>query len=140
MDIRRNDGPLVVEHNGTATTRFLVEKEELRQETMGGYLELVSRFTLAPGSKLEPHSHDSDELYYLLEGQAKMRVDDEISTLNPGDLVRIPPNAIHSIWPANDGEPITALAMGFSYMPADRVGYTAYPDNGEPRWVPHGED
>ncbi|MFD1811654.1 cupin domain-containing protein [Rhodococcus gannanensis] len=136
MDLRTNDGPTVSEHAGTCTTRFYIDKEELRHETMGGYLELFSRFRLEPGTQLEPHSHDSDEVYYLLSGCAEMRVGDETAQLGPGDLVRIPPNAIHSIRPIGD-TPIEALAVGFSYMPADRVGYTAHPIGGEPHWVPH---
>jgi hypothetical protein len=55
MDIRRSDGPRVVEHGGTCTTRFYVAKEELREPTMGGYFELLSRFRLEPGTQLEPH-------------------------------------------------------------------------------------
>jgi quercetin dioxygenase-like cupin family protein len=140
MDIRRSDGPRVVEHGGTCTTRFYVAKEELRESTMGGYFELFSRFRLEPGTQLEPHSHDSDEVYYLLEGQAMMRVGEETAPLSPGDLVRIPPNQIHSIWPVGDSA-IEALAVGFSYMPADRVGYTIHPTDGSaPRWVAHGSE
>ncbi|MDF3310626.1 cupin domain-containing protein [Rhodococcus sp. T2V] len=136
MDFRSNDGPTVSEHAGTCTTRFYIEKEELRGETMGGYLELFSRFRLEPGTRLEPHAHDSDELYYLLSGRAQMQVGEETTQLAPGDLVRIPPNAVHSIWPVGDGA-IDALAIGFSYMPEDRIGYTAYPIGGDPYWVPH---
>jgi AraC-like ligand binding domain len=66
-----------------------------------------------------------------------MRVGDETAALSPGDLVRIPPNEIHSIWPIG-GSAIEALAVGFSYMLADRVGYTIHPTDGSaPRWVPH---
>jgi hypothetical protein len=53
MDIRRSDGPRVVEHGGTCTTRFYVAKEELREPTMGGYFELFSRFRLEPGTQLD---------------------------------------------------------------------------------------
>jgi quercetin dioxygenase-like cupin family protein len=139
VDIRRSDGPMITEHGGTCVTRFHIAKEELRDETIGGYLELFSRFSLEPGTRLEPHSHDSDELYYLLEGTATVRVGEETSEMSPGDLLRIPPNEVHSIWPNGDA-PITALAVGFSYMAPDRVGYMAYPEGGEPHWVPHGSD
>jgi hypothetical protein len=61
-----------------------------------------------------------------------MRVGDETAALSPGDLVRIPPNEIHSIWPIGDSA-IEALAVGFSYMLADRVVTPFTPPTGARR-------
>jgi mannose-6-phosphate isomerase-like protein (cupin superfamily) len=135
MDIRNDtNAHEVIEHGGTCTTKFLVDKEELRSQTMGGYLELVSEFSVKPGVALEPHSHDSDEFYYLLEGSAIMRVGDEEAEVTVGDLIRTPPNTVHSIRATGD-DGFRALAFATSYMPADRVGYTAHPVGGEPHFV-----
>lgn len=140
MIIKDADVEPIIEHNGTCRAFFFFDKEELREETMGGYLEFFNEFELRGGGALEPHSHDTDEFYYLLRGEALMRVGDEESTLRPGQLVRIPRNEIHSIRALGD-DGFRAIAFAVSYMPEDRVGYTSYPaDGSEPHFVPTGTD
>lgn len=135
MDIRTRDTDPVVEHGGTVTSLFFFKMEELRNEVKGGYLEFVDEFEVAEGKSIEPHSHDSDEFYYVIDGEGTMVVDDENAPFHRGELVRIPPHAIHSLR-ADRGGPIRCLAFAISYMPEDRVGYTAYPTDGsEPHFV-----
>lgn len=139
MIVKDTNVPPIVEHGGTCRAFFFYEKEELRGQTMGSYLEFVNEFELRAGAALEPHSHDSDEFYYLLRGEAMMRVGDEEQQLTPGQLVHIPRNQIHSIRALGD-EGFRALAFAVSYMPEGQVGYTAYPPGAEPHFVPEGTD
>lgn len=135
LEIRGQDGPRLDEHNGTIHTLFFYKMEEIRKETTGGYLEFIDEFTLVGGNSLEPHSHDSDEFYYVLEGEGTMSVDGESGLLKTGELVRIRPNLVHSL-AADRGSSVRVLCFAVSYMPEDRVGYTAYPVNGrEPHFV-----
>ena len=49
MDVRRaTDVPVTVEHEGTCHSYFMFDKESVRAETMGTYLEFVGEFDL-PG-------------------------------------------------------------------------------------------
>ncbi len=139
MIVKDTNVPTMLEHGGTCRSWFFFHKEELRDETEGGYLEFIDEFELAAGAALEPHSHDTDEFYYLLSGNAVMRVGDEEQEVVPGNLIRIPRNEIHSIR-AQEGEGFRALAFAISYMPKDKTGYTAYPPGGEPHFVPNGTD
>ncbi len=135
MDVTNRDStPEILEHGGTCVSHLLVDKESLRNATMGGYLELVSEFQVKDGAALEPHSHNSDEFYYMLEGAGLMTVAGEEREVRAGDLIRTPPNTIHSIR-ALPGGSFRALAFATSYMAADEVGYTAYPESGEPHFV-----
>ena len=135
LEIRGRQGRVVSEHNDTVKTLFFYKMEELRNETMGGYLEFVDEFVLAEGNEIEPHSHNTDEFYYVLDGNGTMTVDGEAQELTVGELVRIRPNLIHSL-AADRGVAMRALAFAISYMPEDRVGYTAYPIDGrEPHFV-----
>jgi quercetin dioxygenase-like cupin family protein len=137
MDVTNaSSRPATIEHGGTCITNFLIDKEELRKDTSGGYLEFVSEFQLKAGASLEPHSHESDEFYYLLEGEAIMTVGGEERTVRAGDLIRTPPNTVHSIRTVGDGA-FRAFAFATSYMPAGHVGYTVYPEGREPEFVPH---
>lgn len=116
MDIRSANVEPTIEHEGTCLTYFMFPKESVRSETMGGYLEYVAEFELKPGAHLHPHHHDSMEFYRILEGQAVVQVDDEQRLLNPGDMVHIPRNAPHSIWPAVEGESFRAFSFAVSFM------------------------
>jgi len=83
---------------------------------MGSYLEYVAEFELKPGASLHPHYHDSMEFYRILEGEAVIQIEDEQRLLTPGDLVHIPRNAKHSIWPARKGKSFRAFSFAASFM------------------------
>jgi quercetin dioxygenase-like cupin family protein len=120
---RASDNPPVIEHGGTCFSYFMIPKESMRADTEGAYLEFVGEFELAPGSRLEPHRHDTHEFYYILEGDAMMQIGDEEAKLSKGDLVHIPRNEVHSIWPTGPSERFRGLAFAMSFMPRDNAGY-----------------
>lgn len=119
VDVRNAKIDPTIEHGGTCLTYFMFPKESVRLETMGSYLEYVAEFELQPGAHLEPHRHDSDEFYYMLSGEAVVQVEDEQRLLSPGDMVHIPRNAGHSIWPAKEGDSFRAFSFAVSYMGED---------------------
>jgi quercetin dioxygenase-like cupin family protein len=115
LDIRNAEGDPVPEHHGTVMTNFFFEKEELRDATMGSYLEFVDIFTVAAGTALEPHFHNTHEFYFILSGSATMRVGDESKRVKAGDLVHIVPNQVHNI--AADGdEDLRSFAFACSFQ------------------------
>ena len=115
LDIRKAAGAPVPEHNGTVKTHFFYEKEELRDATMGSYLEFVDIFTVAAGTALEPHFHNTHEFYFILSGSATMRVGEDESQVGPGDLVHIPPNQVHNIT-ADGSEDLRSFAFACSFQ------------------------
>ena len=53
---------------------------------------------LAPGAATTPHYHAvTEEIYYILVGQAKMTLGEETSIVGPGDAIAIPPGQRHTI-------------------------------------------
>jgi oxalate decarboxylase/phosphoglucose isomerase-like protein (cupin superfamily) len=72
----------------------------------------VSLAWLQPGLSYEPHTHsDHEEIYYIVKGQGKIRVDDETSAFKQGDIIYVPPFAAHEI--KNDcDEMVEFLAFG----------------------------
>ncbi|MBX3414503.1 MAG: cupin domain-containing protein [Pirellulales bacterium] len=53
---------------------------------------------LAPGAKTQAHYHpQTEEIYYILVGQARMRLGDEVREVGPGDSIAIPPGEPHQI-------------------------------------------
>lgn len=53
----------------------------------------LAHATVPVGQVSTPHALTTSEVYYILEGQGEMHIDGEVSQVNPGDAVYIPPNA-----------------------------------------------
>jgi mannose-6-phosphate isomerase-like protein (cupin superfamily) len=53
---------------------------------------------LPPGATTTPHYHPkTEEIYYILVGQARMRIAEETADVGPGDAIAIPPGQTHQI-------------------------------------------
>src|SRR5262249_25102487 len=114
-DVRNAKIEPTIEHGGTCRTFFMFPKESIRSATEGSYLEYVSEFEIAPGIHLEPHKHNTHEFLYILSGRALMQVGGEKREVEPGDLIHIPPNTVHSIAPLGTSVPMRALAFAASF-------------------------
>ncbi len=57
----------------------------------------LAHATVGPGQTTALHQLTTSEVYYILEGQGRMAIDGEESSVSPGDTVYIPPNAKQSI-------------------------------------------
>lgn len=115
MDIRTATGLApVADHSGTATTYYLVQRDSLKEETDGNHLEYVCEFHVAEGRKLEPHFHDNHEFFYVLSGSGRMQIAEEETAVGPGTLIRIPRNAVHTMWP-DDGDRLHVFCFGLSF-------------------------
>jgi mannose-6-phosphate isomerase-like protein (cupin superfamily) len=64
---------------------------------------------VAPGGRTAPHYHRrTEEIYYILEGQGEMTINNQTQGVGPLDAIAIPPGAVHSIF--NSGsEPLVFL-------------------------------
>jgi quercetin dioxygenase-like cupin family protein len=71
---------------------------QLEADSLGARL-----WRLAPGQASTKHRHESqEELYLLLEGEGRVRVDDEVLTLAPLDTMVVEPNTVRQLF--NDTE------------------------------------
>jgi mannose-6-phosphate isomerase-like protein (cupin superfamily) len=53
---------------------------------------------LPGGAATTPHYHPkTEEIYYILQGTARMRIDAQTVEVGPGDAIAIPPGAVHQI-------------------------------------------
>jgi quercetin dioxygenase-like cupin family protein len=127
MDVRNieNVAP-VVEHNGTVPVWWMVSPQELKEATQGGYLELVSEFEVAGGGLVDPHSHPTHEFYYVLRGRGIMTVEGDERQIGQGDLVHIPPDAVHSLRPVSDNASIHCFCFAIGTKDAGPIDYTTH--------------
>jgi mannose-6-phosphate isomerase-like protein (cupin superfamily) len=57
---------------------------------------------LKPGLTSQPHKLITSEVYYIIEGQGLMRINEEEASVGPGQAIYIPPRSLQCI--KNTGE------------------------------------
>jgi quercetin dioxygenase-like cupin family protein len=125
MDVRNiEDVEPIVEHAGTVPVWWMVQSQEMRELTDGGFLELVNEFEVAGGGYVNPHSHPTHEFYYVLRGRGIMTIGDEDRSIAQGDLVYIPPDVVHSLRPVTDHAPIHCFCFAIGVKGAGAIDYT----------------
>jgi quercetin dioxygenase-like cupin family protein len=127
MDVRSiEEVQPVVEHNGTVPVWWLVKPQEMRELTEGGFLELVSEFEVEAGGEVDPHDHPTHEFYYVTSGRGIMVVEGEEREVRQGDLVHIPPMAVHSLRPVSGNAGIHCFCFAVGVKGAGKVDYTTH--------------
>lgn len=89
----------------------------------------ISYQRLAPG-KRHPFGHrhrEQEEIYVVLSGGGRVKVDDEIADVRPLDVVRVPPESARAFEAGPEG--IELIAFG-----APRTGATAADAEQLPGW------
>jgi mannose-6-phosphate isomerase-like protein (cupin superfamily) len=80
----------------------------------------IARATVAAGHSTLRHVHRvSEEVYYVLRGDAAMELDGEIARLGPGDAVLIPPGSEHRVTCVGPGDLILLCACSPPYRDDD---------------------
>jgi quercetin dioxygenase-like cupin family protein len=126
MDVRSiEDVPASPEHQGTVPVWWLFKPREMREETLGGHLELVSEFEVTGGGEVHPHHHPTFEFYYVITGRGLMTIENETREIRQGDLIKIPPNAVHSLKPVSGNASIRCLAFAVAVKDAPPIDYSS---------------
>lgn len=127
MDVRSIvDVAPEVEHNGTVPVWWLIRPEEMKELTAGGHLELANEFEVAGGGAVYPHTHPTHEFYYVTSGRGIMTIDGEDAEVSQGDLVYIPPEAVHSLRPVTNHAPIHCFCFAVAVKGAGPINYTTH--------------
>jgi quercetin dioxygenase-like cupin family protein len=113
-----------LQHHGSTRVWWLQEAREMFAETAGGHLELVSEFEIAGGGAVHPHKHPTYEFYYVTSGYGRMTIEGETREIQPGDLVCIPPNALHSLEPVSENAAIHCFCFAVGIPGAGVIDYT----------------
>ena len=65
--------------------------------TLNGIGYSIAQFTLESGKRSKMHKIRSSEIYYILEGKGKIKIDGDIYNLEKDDSVYVPPNSTQFI-------------------------------------------
>ena len=99
MDIQSLAGtPAFVTKDGSEIRELLAHRNScIRNQTL-------AEARLTPGAGATPHYHlKTEEIYFILEGQALMEVGNEVEPVGPGDAIAIPPRTHHRITNSGSG-------------------------------------
>ena len=61
--------------------------------TLNGINYSIAQFTLEAGKKSKLHKMSSSEIYYILEGSGKLKINEDAYHLEKDDSVYVPPNS-----------------------------------------------
>lgn len=94
-------------------------------ETTGGQYNSVCVVEYEPGARAKPaHAHDNgEETIYVIEGQGKVKIGEEVYKLKAGSVALFPQSIPHMVW--NTGEEILKLACFYGPRQS-AIEYTYY--------------
>ncbi|HVN07726.1 MAG TPA: cupin domain-containing protein [Patescibacteria group bacterium] len=72
-----------------------------RQMVVGDQI-MVARVLLAKGAHVPMHSHQNEQVTYILEGALKFAIDGKEITVRAGEVLCIPSNMPHEAWAVED--------------------------------------
>lgn len=101
-------------------------RELMHPQVHGNRCQSLAEATLRPGLTTHSHRHArTEEIYYILQGEALMTVDREEQPLGKGDAVLIPPGSWHCITNTGDGDLIFLCCCAPAYRHGDTVLQTS---------------
>jgi quercetin dioxygenase-like cupin family protein len=81
--------------NGRESFEFV---DGVRLHAIGGDQVLLCRVQYAPGKQVPWHKHDdTEQVMFILEGEVEMTIEDETSTLRPGDVAVVSRGLHHAL-------------------------------------------
>lgn len=96
--INRDDCPPFVTKDTSEIREILAHRNSSCERTS------LAEATLHPGCSTDAHYHpQTEEIYYILNGSGRIRMDGEEQDVGPGDAILIPPGATHQTWNTGDG-------------------------------------
>jgi uncharacterized RmlC-like cupin family protein len=91
------------------TPRGVLGGAEISQATAGALNLYMGVFRVPPGTRSRPHYHDNCESsLYMMTGSIRIKWGDRLQrelTVEPGDLVYVPPRETHIVENVSDTEP-----------------------------------
>lgn len=76
----------------------------------------LSKTSLRGGKFTAGHSHKGlDEVYYFINGNGIMRIDDEYTIVNPGKIILVPGGAFHQVINSDDSQQLDFICVFQKY-------------------------
>lgn len=117
MDVVNRNAVAAFTTKDTSTIR-----EILAPRNSGVARQSLAEATLPPGAATQAHLHpQTEELYYILQGEARMAIEGERRAVGPGDAIAILPGQKHQIRNTGKGALVFLCCCVPAYEDADTV-------------------
>ena len=117
MDIKSLNGvPAFITKDGSEIRELLAHRNSsIRNQSL-------AEARVPVGCSTTEHYHiRTEEIYYITQGQGRIRIDEETREVSPGDAIAIPPGRRHKLWNTGN-EPLRLLcACAPAYEHEDTV-------------------
>jgi mannose-6-phosphate isomerase-like protein (cupin superfamily) len=108
--VRRTDAP---DYSGDAPGAFLGYGRPLEADQLALNVRVLAPHTphIPPGGdRAWGHSHRTiEEIYFVLAGEIRIKLGDDVETLRQYDAVRIPPATVRAVRNDSNGEAVFAM-------------------------------
>jgi quercetin dioxygenase-like cupin family protein len=84
--------------------------EKVSRRIVSGEKVMIVWWSIGAGVHVETHSHDNEQIVWMLKGKMEFRMGEERRTCGPGDIVVIPGGVEHEGWFHEDTEVIDVFA------------------------------
>ena len=84
--------------------------ENISRRILSGDQGMLVWWSIGQGVHVEPHSHASEQIVWMLKGRMEFRLGSERRVCGPGDVVVIPGGTEHEAWFREDTEVIDFFA------------------------------
>lgn len=82
----------------------------------------LAEATVAPGGETAEHYHpQTEEIYYFVAGEGRMRLGEQEGPVAAGDCVVIAPGTPHKLWAVGSGPLVLLCCCAPAYSDADTV-------------------
>ena len=97
-----------------ALKRVLIRHEEVNSDLM-----FLNEVYVSPGEVIQAHQHeDMEEVFYFLEGEGRMHIEEDVQPVTAGDRIIIPIQTVHFLENTGNRE-MRFVCFGVKARPAE---------------------
>jgi len=85
-------------YDGNLQLNHVDDQTKSKYWTVKGEKMMFTHFVVPPDSVFEKHSHHSEQITYILDGELFFEIHDQVFHLKKGDSIVVPSNAEHKVW------------------------------------------
>jgi mannose-6-phosphate isomerase-like protein (cupin superfamily) len=117
MDVKKlEEAPAFTTKDGSEIRELLAHRNSaIRNQSL-------AEARLQPGGATREHYHlKAEEIYYITQGQGRIRIGDEVREVKAGDAIAIPPGRKHKLWNTGAGTLRLLCCCAPAYEHADTI-------------------
>jgi len=80
-----------------STIEWRPVRRGIERKAFSGERTTLALHRIHPGHEELPHSHPSEQIAYIIEGEVDFHIGDEVTRLGPGGVAVVPPDVTHYV-------------------------------------------